>query len=78
MDLRSHTMVNPKKRREDMVSNYRVYYRRFENHKKGVVGYWENLKKDFNTEEEADLFINRIKQNIIVSWYVKSKIYSNT
>ena len=60
------------------TNKFRVYYRRFENHTKSVAGYWENLTKDFRSEEEADIFIRRIKNNVIVSWYVKSKIYGSS
>lgn len=71
-------MVKGRKLLSSHPKMYRVYYRRFENHKKAVAGYWENLTKDFKSEEEADIFIRRIKNNVIVSWCVKSKIYGSS
>jgi len=61
-----------------MSDRYRVYYKRFEMQKPSVAAYWENLKKDFENEFEADKFIRRIKNNAIISWYVKSKIYGSS
>lgn len=55
---------------------YRVYYLRYNVGNNNSVGVWENITKDFKNEDEANLFIRRIKQNIIVKWYVKSKIFS--
>lgn len=39
------------------------------------MGKWENVNKEFKTEKDADLFLSRIKDNVIVLWSVKSKIY---
>jgi hypothetical protein len=59
------------------MSKFRVYYERFQTYP-NLKGEWQNLTKDFDSEEEADVFIRRIKQNVIVKWYTKSKVYSNT
>ena len=56
------------------MSKFRVYYERFQTYP-NLKGEWQNLTKDFDSEEEADVFIRRIKHNVIVKWYVKSKVY---
>lgn len=54
---------------------YKVYYRRWQTGLKEKAGEWEDLTKTFDSEKDADLFINRIKHNVIVRWYAKSKVY---
>jgi len=56
-------------------NKFRVYYRRYQHGVKQHMGKWENVNKEFKTEKDADLFLSRIKDNVIVLWSVKSKIY---
>lgn len=56
-------------------NKFRVYYRRYQHGVKNIVGEWENVNREFKTEKDADLFLSRIKDNVIVLWAVKSKIY---
>ena len=57
---------------------FKVYYCRWQSGVKEKVGFWENLTKTFDSEKDADLFINRIKDNVIVKWYTKSKDFSSS
>ena len=43
-----------------------VTYQRYEHGESNTVGGWTLVKKEFNTKDEANLFILRISKNLIV------------
>lgn len=52
----------------------RVSYERFEAGTHNTVGEWKLVRKDFSNVAEADLFIHRISNNIIVGNIWKTSI----